>query len=67
MKSKKMFVACLAMLCSLSIFASCGSESNDYGAADPLRTWEMTKEGMRRIRTQERDRILAQNRLLYRK
>ena len=29
MKSKKMFVACLAMLCSLSIFASCGSESND--------------------------------------
>lgn len=44
-----------------------GSESNDYGAADPLRTWEMTKEGMRRIRTQERDRILAENRKKYMK
>ncbi len=44
-----------------------GSESNDYGAEDPLRTWEMTKEGMRRIRAQERDRILAENRTRYRK
>ena len=44
-----------------------GSESNDYGAQDPLRTWEMTKEGMRRIRTMERDRILAENRKKYMK
>lgn len=44
-----------------------GAESNDYGAENPLRTWEATKEGMRRIRAQERDRILAENRKKYMK
>lgn len=44
-----------------------GSESNDYAAGNPLRAWEMVKEGMRRVRTQERDRILAENRKKYMK
>ena len=39
----------------------------DGGAEDPLRTWEAVKEGMRRIRTMERDRILAENRKKYMK
>ena len=39
-----------------------GSESNDYRAADPERTWNTTVEAMRRIRSMERDRILAENR-----
>ena len=44
-----------------------GAESNDYGAENPLRTWEMTKEAMKRIRSMERDRILEDNRRKYRK
>jgi hypothetical protein len=44
-----------------------GSESNDYGAENPVRTWEAVKEGMRRVRTMERDRILAENRKKYMK
>ena len=39
-----------------------GSESNDYRAADPERTWNTTVEAMRRIRSMERDKILAENR-----
>jgi hypothetical protein len=44
-----------------------GSESNDYHAKNPLRTWEMTKEAMRRVRSMERDRILEEKRKLYMK
>ena len=39
-----------------------GSESNDYRAQNPLRTWNMTVEAMRRIRAVERDRIWEENR-----
>jgi hypothetical protein len=34
-----------------------GSESNDYSAQNPARTWDITVEAMRRIRGEERDRI----------
>lgn len=44
-----------------------GAESNDYRAENPELTWRMTIEAMRRIRSMERDRILAENRALYRK
>jgi hypothetical protein len=44
-----------------------GSESNDYGAQNPERTWAVTKEAMQRVRTMERDRILAENRKKYMK
>ncbi len=44
-----------------------GSESNDYHAENPLRTWELTKEAMRRVRSMERDRILAEKRKQYMK
>ena len=44
-----------------------GSESNDYHAGNPQRTWNSTVEAMRRIRSMERDRILAENRAKYRK
>ena len=39
-----------------------GSESNDYRAQNPLGTWNMTVEAMRRIRAVERDRIWEENR-----
>lgn len=42
-----------------------GSESNDYRAENPMRTWHMTVEAMHRIRSMERDRILAENRRKY--
>ncbi|MBE6608996.1 MAG: hypothetical protein E7633_10655 [Ruminococcaceae bacterium] len=42
-----------------------GSESNDYAAKNPERTWDFTVEAMKRIRSEERDRILAQNRKKY--
>jgi hypothetical protein len=42
-----------------------GSESNDYAAKNPERTWAVTKEAMLRVRTMERDRILAENRKKY--
>ncbi len=42
-----------------------GSESNDYGAENPERTWAMTAEAMRRIRSVERDRIWEENRKKY--
>ena len=42
-----------------------GSESNTYRAENPLRTWEITVEAMKRIRSMERDRILAENRAKY--
>lgn len=42
-----------------------GSESNNYRAENPERTWAMTVEAMRRIRSVERDRIWAENRKKY--
>ncbi len=39
-----------------------GSESNDYAAKNPQRTWDITVEAMRRIRSVERDRIWAEKR-----
>ncbi len=44
-----------------------GSESNNYHAENPMRTWNMTVEAMKRVRSMERDRILAENRAKYRK
>ncbi len=44
-----------------------GSESNDYAAQNPERVWAVTKEAMLRVRSMERDRILAENRKKYMK
>jgi hypothetical protein len=42
-----------------------GSESNNYAAKNPERTWNFTVEAMKRIRAMERDKILAANRAKY--
>jgi hypothetical protein len=42
-------------------------ESNDYRSENPMRSWYATVEGMRRIRSMERDRLLAENRAKYMK
>ncbi len=42
-------------------------ESNNYRSSDPERTWLYTKEGVRRIKNMDRDRILAENRKKYMK
>ena len=44
-----------------------GSESNDYGAKNAPVSWAKTCEAMQRIRNFERDRILEENRKLYKK
>ena len=44
-----------------------GSESNDYAAENPEKTWAMTCEAFKRIRNMERDAILAENRAKYRR
>lgn len=44
-----------------------GSESNDYAAANPEKTWQITAEAFRRVREIERNDILEENRRLYRK
>ncbi len=44
-----------------------GSISNDYSAKNPHVTWAKTCEAMQRVRNFERDRILAENRKLYKK
>ena len=44
-----------------------GSESNNYAAANPTRTWDITVEAMKRIRSAERDAVLAEKRAKYRK
>ncbi len=44
-----------------------GSESNNYAAKNPERTWNMTVEAMRRIRDRERDRLWEEKRRLYMK
>ena len=39
-----------------------GAQSNNYASDNPQRTWELTVEAMRRIRSVERDRIWAEYR-----
>ena len=43
------------------------SESNNYRAENPERSWQMTLEGFRRIKSMERDRLLEENRRKYKK
>lgn len=42
-----------------------GCESNDYAAANPEKTWQITAQAFRRVREMERDRVLAENRAKY--
>ena len=44
-----------------------GCESNNYRSSNPERSWMCTVEGMKRIKSMERDRILAENRKKYMK
>ncbi len=44
-----------------------GAESHNYRSSNPERTWMCTLEGFRRIKSMERDRILAENRKKYMK
>ena len=43
------------------------SESNNYRSANPVKSWQMTLEGFRRIKDMERDKILAENRKKFMK
>ena len=43
------------------------SESNNYRSENPERSWQMTLEGFRRIKSMERDRLLKENRRKYKK
>jgi hypothetical protein len=44
-----------------------GCESNNYRSKNPARSWLYTCEGFKRIKSMERDRILAENRKKYMK
>ena len=44
-----------------------GSDTNDYAAKNPEKTWAKTCEAFRRIREMERDNILAENRARFRR
>jgi hypothetical protein len=44
-----------------------GSESNDYAAKNPLKTWNMTVEAFKRIKAEDRDARLADLRDHYKK
>ena len=44
-----------------------GCESNTYRSHNPARAWNATVEGMKRIKSFERDRILAENRRKFMK
>ena len=44
-----------------------GCESNNYRSSNPERSWMCTVEGMKRIKSMERDRLLAENRKKYMK
>jgi hypothetical protein len=44
-----------------------GAESHTYRSANPERSWLCTVEGFKRIKSMERDRILAENRKKYMK
>ena len=52
--------------CILS-WSFAGAESNNYRCGNPERAWEAQVEGMRRIRSMERDRVLAEHRAKYKK
>jgi hypothetical protein len=43
------------------------SESNNYRSQNPEKSWAMTVEGFKRIKSMERDRLLAENRKKYMK
>ena len=43
------------------------SESNNYRSQNPEKSWAMTVEGFKRIKSMERDRLLAENRRKYMK
>ncbi len=43
-----------------------GSEANDYRAEDAAAAWSVLKEAFSRVRSMDRDRILAENRRNYR-
>ena len=43
------------------------SESNNYRSENPERSWAMTVEGFKRVKSMERDRLLAENRKKYMK
>ena len=43
------------------------SESNNYRSQNPIKSWAMTVEGFRRIKSMERDKILAENRKKFMK
>ena len=40
-------------------------ESNNYASANPQKSWNMTVEGMKRVKSRERDRIWEENRKKY--
>ena len=44
-----------------------GGESNNYRSQNPIKSWNMTVEAFKRIKSMERDRILAENRKKYMK
>jgi hypothetical protein len=44
-----------------------GAESHSYRSVNPTRSWNATLEGFRRVKSMERDRILAENRKKYMK
>ena len=44
-----------------------GAESHSYRSENPVRSWNCTVEAFRRIKSMERDRILAENRKKYMK
>lgn len=43
------------------------SESNNYRSKNPIKSWQMTLEGFRRIKDMERDKLLSENRKKYMK
>ena len=44
-----------------------GGESNNYRSQNPEKTWAMTQEAFRRIKSMDRDEFLRENRKLYKK
>ena len=43
------------------------SESNNYRSQNPVKSWQMTLEGFRRVKDMERDKLLAENRKKFMK
>lgn len=44
-----------------------GAESNNYASANPQKSWNMTVEGLKRIKSRDRDRIWEENRKKFMK